>query len=700
MEQAPENSRTLPPSTEVSPEEKARIRVPEQASVPENPHPEKCIISRSRLINKLNHIHFQDATVSVVFAHKKFQHPYVLEAFPQPCRNENLVCKWASAVDPAVLADFFHFESIYLTTGQQHINVKAELVGFNEKQITLVLPESSREVSERKQYRFKCDAIGVYLLQNGAFYHGTLIDFCPQQLRVKVATAPPQTFAWIDRQEPVTLVLTRKKQTVFSGDCRIVKHDHGQTERQFNLEPVKQRIRRFSPKEFRSTRQRLSPSPDAVFHHPLFEKQITLKVSDISGAGFAVEEDEQTAVLLPGLILPDLELLFGDGLAIRCLAQVVYHKATRQTPQGSILRVGIAILDMRIEDHKKLLSLLHQANDAHAYVCSRVDMDALWDFFFETGFIYPQKYEFLQNNKEQIKATYQKLYQENPNIASHFIYQHNGRILAHMAMLRFYERSWLIHHHAAVRSSYNRGGLMVLNQVGRFINDAHRLSTMKMDYVFCYYRPDNKFPNHVFGGVARHIDRPQLCSVDQFAYYHYTRGTGNAIELPEGWRLCPVTDTDLLALQASYENDSGGLMLQALQLTPDDIDCGGLAERYEQIGLQRSRHLFALRHKHYLSAILMVNVSDLGLNMSDLTNCVQFLAVSQRDLSARVVQAAVEQAAVQLQSNPIPVLVYPRQTAESLGIAYEKTYCLWAYSTQQLDPYFRFLKRLLKFIQH
>ena len=126
-----------------------------------------------------------------------------------------------------------------------------------------------------------------------------MIDFCPQQLRVAVVTQAPQTFAWIDEDENVTLVLTRKNRTLFSGECRIIKHDFGQNERQFNLEPVKRQIRRFGPKEFRSTRQQLTPSPDAVFKHPLFEKQIRLKTLNISGSGFAVEEEEHLAVLLP-----------------------------------------------------------------------------------------------------------------------------------------------------------------------------------------------------------------------------------------------------------------------------------------------------------------------------------------------------------------------------------------------------------------
>jgi hypothetical protein len=78
-------------------------------------------------------------------------------------------------------------------------------------------------------------------------------------------------------------------------------------------------------------------------------------------------------------------------------------------------------------------------------------MDALWNFFFDTGFIYPEKYAFFQANKEAIKKTYERLYSQSPHVARHFICQEKGAILGHMAMVRFYENSWLIHHHAATR---------------------------------------------------------------------------------------------------------------------------------------------------------------------------------------------------------------------------------------------------------
>jgi hypothetical protein len=438
---------------------------------------------------------------------------------------------------------------------------------------------------------------------------------------------------------------------------------------------------------------------DAVFIHPLFDKSFILKVLDISGAGFSVEEDERLGVLLPGLIIPGLELIFGDGSAVTCAAQVIYSKRQPEDCNPQMLKCGLAILDMQVDHHKKLLALLYQANDEHTYVCNRVDMEALWDFFFETGFIYPRKYEFLQSKKEEIKSTYEKLYQGNPSIASHFIYQDNGRILAHMAMVRFYEKSWLVHHHAAIRSSYNRGGLMVLNQVGRFINDSHRLHSMNMEYVFCYYRPDNKFPNHVFGGAMRHIQNSRICSVDPLAYLHYKTSPEALVDLPTHWSLEPVSPSDLATLQTSYENQSGGLMLQTLHLTSDTTDDSELSECYKAIGLKRCRHLYALRQRDKLCAILLVNITDFGLNLSDLTNSVHFLTVQEKALTADLILAAIEKVMSLFSQPEVPVLIFPKRTADNLGIDYEKIYNLWIFNTENLDPYFRFLKRLIKFIE-
>ena len=266
--------------------------------------------------------------------------------------------------------------------------------------------------------------------------------------------------------------------------------------------PVRQEIQRYRKAEFRSQRQTLNPSPNIIFRHPLTRKRVDLKVIDLSGSGFSVEEDEHHAVLLPGLILPEIELRFANSFKIKCSAQVVFRKPTEGKAEGRRLRCGIALIDVTAQDHVKLLGMLNQAKDKNSYLCTDIDLDALWDFFFETGFIYPSKYALIHENKVEIRATYEKLYTRSPEIARYFVYQDNGTILGHMAMIRFWKGAWLTHHHAARKSALNRAGLLVLDQIGRFGYDTFRLRSMHMDYLVAYYRPQNKFPNRMFGGVA------------------------------------------------------------------------------------------------------------------------------------------------------------------------------------------------------
>ncbi|MGD9008555.1 MAG: hypothetical protein PVG41_11570 [Desulfobacteraceae bacterium] len=699
MKQAPRNA-ALPSITEVSRNEKASVIDPN--SIPSDPGDtaKHRTLGRKQLINKLNHLNFLDRTITVVFKHNNYPRTLPIPAQPLPCHDRRLTCKWAQAVDIEKLIEFYDFQALLLSKDQQLIEVVPELKTISENQVVFILPDTCREISERRINRYQCDGVSVFLFQNGALFYGELIDYGACQFRIAVRKTPPQTYRWIDPGSPVSIVFTKQQHTLYSGECRIVKQDKGVELRHITLEPIHRQIRRFPSREFRSSRQMLSPSPDVVFTHPLFPKTITLKVHDISGSGFSVDEYDHLAVLLPGMIIPDLELCFSNGSNIRCMVQVVYSRPQGTDHEGDTLRCGITILDMAVEDHIKLLALLHQASDANSYLCTKVDMDSLWDFFFETGFIYPQKYEFIQANKDKIKATYEKLYHLNPSIAGHFIYQESGRILAHMAIVRFYEKSWLIHHHAAVRSASNRGGLMVLNQVGRFINDSYRLNSMNMDYVFCYFRPENKFPSHIFGGTARNINNPKICSTDLFAYFHHKPTKGNLTELPAAWQLAPASEEDLLDLKTDYDNRSGGLMLHGLHLLPGQIDTTKLAQSYRRLGLKRDRHLFALRHREKLCAIVVVNVADLGLNMSDLTSSVKLFVVHGKQLTHEVVDITINAVSGYFELEDVPVLLYPREAADYSGIDYEKSYCLWVYDTHRnIDHYYRFLKRLLKFIQ-
>ena len=678
-------------------EKKDRLPVIRQQSQIETQKTEKNV-GKAQIINKLNYINFQDGTVLVNFSHNVYDKTITLKATPQPCMGDLVDCMWVEDKNISQILKSYHFSHLLITNGQKLLLVEPEVIRIDEESISLLLPETSQVISSRNAMRRVCEGISVQLFQNSTVFSGLLMDFNGFSFRVKLNAVPPQTFEWVNPEHPVNVILSDKAITLYSGECKIIRHTSGHSTRNYILQPVQQEIQRFKQKEFRSERYELTPSPNIVFRHPFTKAKIDLKIVDLSGSGFSVEEDESNTALMPGMILPELELSFAGNYKIKCSGQVVFRKAMVASNGQKWIKCGLALLDMAIHDHLKLISLLHQTKDKNSYICNNVDLDALWDFFFETGFIYPDKYAAIQKNKKQIKETYAKIYTQNPHIARHFIYQDKGTIFGHMAMIRFYENAWMIHHHAARKSALNKAGLVVLDQIGRMINDSHRLYSLHMDYMICYFRPNNKFPRRVFGGAAKSINDPKGCSLDSFAYFHFSNPTRFLPELPDEWQITETRREDLQELMDFYEYTSGGLMLDAADLRPEKLDCDDLSKEYSQLGLTRLRFLYSLRKNGNLKAVFLVNMSDVGLNLSDITNCVKVFVMDAEGFSADILYEAIAKVAKKTGKNDFPALIYPADFADELQIPYDKKYDLWVCSLEYSDAYFGYLGRLLRFI--
>ncbi|MBM4146847.1 MAG: hypothetical protein FJ240_11365 [Nitrospira sp.] len=525
------------------------------------------------------------------------------------------------------------------------------------------------------------------------------MDFSAASFSIEVSAAPPQTFQWINPEFTVHVIFKNEQDILYSGECKIVRQTLNQKLRTFVLEPLNENIRRFKPKEFRNSRHKLLPSPNIIFKHALTGRLINLKVEDLSGSGFSVEEYYEDSVFLPGMIIPKLYIEIANNFKICCKAQVVYRNVNKTYVDEPLAKYGIAILDMDIQDQVKLSSLLHQATNEKSYVCNIVDLDALWKFFFETGHVYPKKYTFIHANKEKFKKTYEKLYIQSPTISRHFIYQDKGIIQGHMSTIRFYENTWLIQHHVATARGFSKAGLVVLDQIGRYINEFHSLHSTHMNFVMCYFRSDNKFPSRVFGGVARDLSNPKGSSLDSFAYFHLPR-TFEQTDLSESWTLVKTQPEDLLELESFYEYASGGLMLNALDLEPDMIDSDALNKEYQRLGFKRERHLYSLKRDGALKAVITVTVSDIGLSLSNLNNCIHAFVLDSDDLSLNIFYSHLSQLSHYYEKDEIPIVLYPLSYAETKSMPYEKVYSLWVLNMQNTDDYFRFMKKLFTHIQH
>ena len=655
-------------------------------------------IKKPFLINKLNYINFQDRTIFVVFEHVKYPHTVTLQAKPLPCMGEELECIWPeSEIESYRQLGSYKFKELQIPNGKDVLIVRPEDIFINGKIANFLLPETCHELKTREFKRYSCSHIKAQLIQNSIAFNGQLTDFNMSYFHIEVPEHSHQAFNWINRQSNLNLILTGEKGMIFSGECKICQVRNGsQNHKIFVIEPLKLRISRFATKDFRANRYQLVPSLYVIFFHPFTGKMRSLNILDISGSGFSVKEDWENGMLIPGMILPEIEIHLLSSFSINCKAQVI-HRTHQGKDRSRYVKTGLAILDMDNEDHGKLLSLLHQAGNPNLYLNGKINEDDLWRFFFESGFIYPHKYKFIRDNKEDLKSVYDKIYNRAAKVAKNFIYRDKNEILGHLAMIRFYKKSWMIQHHAAQNRMSNIAGIEVLDQIGRFANESTNLISMNMDYVFCYFRPDNKFPNQVFGGASRHIKDPLKCSLDSFAYFHYVNQAEQHVsEMRAPWSLSETRPADLIELGFFYEHISGGLMVSALDLLPEAIDMGALKEEYAQFELKRERRLFSLKYENKLKALFVLNLADVGLNFSDLTNSIQAFIVEAEGVNAALLESAFSSLSGFYETKEIPVLFFPDTAAAEYNFNAEKTYQLWVLSTHHLDHYFSYMKRIFR----
>jgi hypothetical protein len=645
-------------------------------------------LDQSDLTNILNHLHFTDAFVNVLMGHPQYKDTIMLRAFPEPCMGSRLKCLWDDDASLGLDLQKLHFRYLIIDDGRSMVMVPGSLSEITAEHIVLELPEKSFALRDRGTRRYGCRGIAAELLQSGFDARGELVDFSPSGFRMKVRPEPPCSFRWLNIEEDATVQLKREGKLLFSGACRFVRQGRGKEEREIVLAPLNGEIRRYRKRACRNLRQQLNPAPRMLFTHPLLGRRGDLEISDISTSGFAVCEETDERMLLPGMILPEVTVSFAGFLKMNCSAQVIYSKPC----DGKRYRSGLAILDMDIHAYSSLTHVLTNALDPHANVSSDVNMDALWEFFFDTGFIYPKKYRVIQHQRASFKETYQKLYQDNPEVARHFTYQKNGRIYGHISMVRAYENAWMIHHHAAKAMERRRTGFMVLKLIMHYLNDMHRLPSANMDYAMCYFRPENKFPDRVFGGFARELNDPKGCSLDLFAYLPYTRLSVGS-KLPGGWALSPASDLDLWEYERIYRDQSDGLLLDALGLVPPATGHERIEQVYHRLDLLRKCNVFSLSHDGELCALLVSNHSNFGFNLSELLNGIKVLVAKPEILPWSVLSVAIAQLAGDHHLERIPILFHPTTYVEGKEIPYEKLYQLWILNVQRGNEYMEYIQR-------
>jgi len=642
-------------------------------------------IERKRLINIINFIHFKGESVYLLLGHPQYDEEILVKVHPEPCVEAELVCRWDPSYNDYRLEQY-HFRYLLLSYDQAIILVPAQLIGMNNYGLIMQLPEISLATSKRQNPRFSCHDVKAELWQDGFQAEGTLIDFSPQAFRIRVEPKPPSSFHWFNPEMPAAIHLSNQASILYAGSCNCMYQQQNGHSREIILKPAQDQIQRFRAQQIRNPRRQNAPSLYVVFDHPLIQKKIQREIKDISISGFSIWDKANEAVLMPGMIIPDMIISYAGILKIHCKVQVIYRKEEADHQ----VRFGLVILDADLTNYKNLTQVVnHMQTDSGT--SNEVDAEALWEFLFNTDFIYPKKYQSLYSFKDEFKGVYQRLYDGAPEIANHFTYQRNGKIYGHISILRVYERTWMAHHHAARPLEGKPVGLIVLKQMVLYLYDLWRLPSANFDYITAYYSPENEFPDRIFGGFAREAGNPQLCSLDLFAYIRYPEQP-SVQDLPEGWVLRECTNADFWEFEQFYRNHSGGLCWSLFKRDKQQ-NTQSIEEIYTRSGFSRRWETYILAAFGVPKAFIVAEESDMGINLSNLLNGMKVF-VMDSDLPADILLAGLSKLLKPHMASMSSLLIYPSDYAEKAGIgAIIKHYLLWIVDMKRSNEYLAYLKR-------
>lgn len=628
-------------------------------------------VHRSSIENRINGCHFNKSPLLAVFRHRFHNLHISLKAMPNPVQSKEVLADWLPGTNLPVTFDVYQLVKIVLPYGGKTYDIQPDAYEIVGNAIRFTLPERSLETSARKQRRYQCvEELSVVISQKSLAYRGHSLNFSPRGMFVNLEESPQIKLERLEEDKPATLTVTKNEHIYFTGDVFVQKRKEGQyflhlsgdNEQRPHAAPVK-----------RASRLVLNPAPCLVFKHPFTNRCHSLKVNNISALGMSVEENGSTGVLLPGLLIHDAQLYIGTTPIMTCLLQVMY--SNQRENEKYKIDSGLMLLDVSNNQHFSYMGVIEQVKDPHSYIGSQVDLEELFAFFFESGFIYPSKYHEIIEQIEKVKSVYQSLYEKGNGIERHFIYKADGIIQGHISALRLYRKSWINQHHAAL-NNYS-AGLKVLRAISEYQNESYPLHSTNIKYILAYYRPDNKFPRRFFGRFAQQINNIQTVSEDKLGYFYNVESFQGDEGFPEGWLLEKAESLDLQEFESFYAEKSGGLLTKGLDLTSDLYDDDQIENLYKECGLKRRREVYSLRENGRLKMIVDVQNSDIGLNLSEITNAISCYFLSMEPFPPTVLRSVIFKLANHYQKWNHPVTVFPNDSTILGDIVPDKTYTLW-----------------------
>lgn len=421
--------------------------------------------------------------------------------------------------------------------------------------------------------------------------------------------------------------------------------------------------------------------------HPLFPgRRIEGQVFEISTSGMACLLDKTSFPILQGMRFSSCNLQLPHKPNREFVFEVA-HVEFRSDGANNQFRLGGEFVSAPVELVKDISSYAQSASGGLVQDVSEEDFDLLWEFMFETNFIYQDKRKQIQNKSKEILETYHRLLSLDNPIVKKIVFKEDQEIKGHVSAVRFFDHCWIIQHLNALKSSGGSAAQAMISGIVDFFYSAKANANSETFYVMSFYRPDNVYPAIVFGESCRRINDP-LKSM----YFDLAFGIYNPVaELTNPWaeKIEKNSSTAFIDLANLMIRKKLVPFMRAIGLGTTTTADLKIEKQYGDLGLMRQRHLLSLSHQSE-SVYALVEISSPGLNLSELTNAIYlFTDGVNEEVIQKLSEAVLEKAYREyfLPREMSPVVMQPTADVRSNSVNWSKVYTCWMTSAAHIDAF-------------
>jgi hypothetical protein len=407
------------------------------------------------------------------------------------------------------------------------------------------------------------------------------------------------------------------------------------------------------------------------------------------GASFDVDLERD---LLPiGLRVPRIDLQMG-GEVIRLSGRV---RNLVRTSRGS--RCGIELDPVDDATHRQLSDAIVRNRYPMLEDAGHAGFDELWQFFRESGFVDSEKEALLEPVLGEVRRTFDALAACSGRVARSMMIRENGLIVAHIAGLRAYRRTWMIHHLAALQGRH----------VGGIASEAateYLVHNTDFEYLRAWFYARARFPVRMFGGFARKVADPRLSDLRRVAH-GLIPVDARFDRAPADIAVQEAGDHDLATVERYFVAHERPLLVRAEDLTRGGLKLDTVRRSYEREGVERRRMVLMAKRGEQPLGFAVLEISSLGLTLSDSLSSFRMFVMPRAHAERQSVRSALLNHLLPIYAESsrrfARVLLPPADSGEyrALGITLDDAESLcWTIHRTQFRPFIDHMQRLFSLL--